>query len=743
MMEIDFESYLQINPQNFPCKNRVFVTRIPIHYHNDDYPRALNDEMYYDSVSTYTITSCLALCKDYQYFALASFGHYCFCEDSLIDVTRYDKSSDCTGPFGNDWINQVYENLITQQIEEYSYDGWSIYSETNNVFGLILNPRENSSNGDVIYLGDFSSYQQCLNATITAEYYPQDFMSFTWVDGNGGLFAYGCYGRYDDEWNPYTQSNAISGRHPGYDYIGCYNDTEMISSTLHIEVYSKGTDNSAIDGQWCSFIKVNDINIMDQQMQCWQNYRGSNAVILDPYSGSVMDEFHADTYIDSSTDTDMANFLDNARPGDIILFTVYDTVRDFGTYPTETMNRLISYGCDSSIANGIEFREAFIFIGTSNNGSVSNIPSWTYCERAIATAPAILRTVELPVTTSRETPWNILFEKEEEFEIENGNILGYVDGYDNMYISFDAKFTAYPTTYSLNVFLIGTDTASETDDRYPGVYLGHNNDDFGFRLSSVVSQQYGARYDSGISPSLNTWYSLKIIYTQSSWEVYINDILRYSDYNFPRHELWEKKPIWIASNLNTAAQGNVSNVLIQGYNDNLFEFCHSLCSQQNYFVIYDDTSCGCRSSIDESKTYSESNNCNNSIGDGKNSYALYQNALDYKYIGCYNDNGITTALPIELSGKFTITACHKECLSQQYRYFAIQSYEKCFCSDDLKNAKKYGSTTACIQGVGSNDTNALYENLNGMYSCHFWLNLRNSICSKTQHLRWLRLQHHH
>lgn len=102
--------------------------------------------------------------------------------------------------------------------------------------------------------------------------------------------------------------------------------------------------------------------------------------------------------------------------------------------------------------------------------------------------------------------------------------------------------------------------------------------------------------------------------------------------------------------------------------------------------------------------------------------AVYQ--IDTKksdYIGCYNDNEASPSMTVAGNGssKYSFETCQKEAIKSGKKYFALQGGKKgsskCFVSDDLTQAQKYGIYKPCIESATDKNTygvsgnNALYK----------------------------------
>uniref|UniRef100_A0A6C0DDD2 Uncharacterized protein n=1 Tax=viral metagenome TaxID=1070528 RepID=A0A6C0DDD2_9ZZZZ len=93
------------------------------------------------------------------------------------------------------------------------------------------------------------------------------------------------------------------------------------------------------------------------------------------------------------------------------------------------------------------------------------------------------------------------------------------------------------------------------------------------------------------------------------------------------------------------------------------------------------------------------------------------------YNGCYNDNKTSPAMtPVgEGASTYSYYTCQEEAIKSGKKYFALQGGKngtsKCFVSDDLTTAQKYGPYQACMDvnsdggtyKYGANEINALYK----------------------------------
>jgi len=99
-------------------------------------------------------------------------------------------------------------------------------------------------------------------------------------------------------------------------------------------------------------------------------------------------------------------------------------------------------------------------------------------------------------------------------------------------------------------------------------------------------------------------------------------------------------------------------------------------------------------------------------------YQLESDLSNYK--GCYNDRADAPAMTALGSGSstYSFSTCKDEAVKGGYKYFALQGTasgsSKCFASNDLSTAKKYGEAKACSKSLdgktyGNNGINAIYK----------------------------------
>eukprot|EP01084_Bolivina_argentea_P161546 281213_1 len=111
---------------------------------------------------------------------------------------------------------------------------WYIYNNTNNVYNKV-EPKQNSTDGNVIYIGQYDNYESCLNAIQKINVNGDKFGSFTWVKESNVGYKYMCYGRYTDAWDDTHDDTTISG-HLGNMY--CTRKFEHCYVELNVLEYS-------------------------------------------------------------------------------------------------------------------------------------------------------------------------------------------------------------------------------------------------------------------------------------------------------------------------------------------------------------------------------------------------------------------------------------------------------------------------------------------------------------------------
>eukprot|EP01084_Bolivina_argentea_P060804 111100_1 len=88
---------------------------------------------------------------------------------------------------------------------------------------------------------------------------------------------------------------------------------------------------------------------------------------------------------------------------------------------------------------------------------------------------------------------------------------------------------------------------------------------------------------------------------------------------------------------------------------------------------------------------------------------FYHNShLAYNWLGCYLDTA-DHAMSVDLgAGYYDIDSCYQSC--GEYKYFALQNGDSCYCDNDLYQATKFGSSTLCSSNhMGGSFANDMFE----------------------------------
>ena len=121
------------------------------------------------------------------------------------------------------------------------------------------------------------------------------------------------------------------------------------------------------------------------------------------------------------------------------------------------------------------------------------------------------------------------------------------------------------------------------------------------------------------------------------------------------------------------------------------------------------------------KKYNYSTGRDGKIYGGGWSNSIYQVESDLSnYIGCYNDSATSPAMTSVGNGSatYSFSTCKEAATSSGSKYFALQGTaaesSKCFVSNDLSSAKKYGEAKPCSKSLdgktyGNNGINAIYQ----------------------------------
>ena len=121
------------------------------------------------------------------------------------------------------------------------------------------------------------------------------------------------------------------------------------------------------------------------------------------------------------------------------------------------------------------------------------------------------------------------------------------------------------------------------------------------------------------------------------------------------------------------------------------------------------------------KRYNESTGKDGKKYGGRWSNSIYQVESDLaNYQGCYNDSASSAAMTSVGGGSatYSFSTCKEAATSSGSKYFALQGTaagsSKCFVSNDLSSAKKYGEAKPCSKSLddknyGNNGINAIYK----------------------------------
>lgn len=166
-------------------------------------------------------------------------------------------------------------------------------------------------------------------------------------------------------------------------------------------------------------------------------------------------------------------------------------------------------------------------------------------------------------------------------------------------------------------------------------------------------------------------------------------------------------------------------------------FTYETCKQQamntgnTYFGLQSFNSktqkaqCALSNDFTQASKYGEKNS--SYTGNDKKKYggswtnAIYQLETDLSgYKGCYNDRADAPAMTPLGNGKstYSFSTCKDEAVKAGYGYYALQGTaagsSKCFASNDLTTARKYGEAKTCSKSLdgktyGNNGINAIYK----------------------------------
>ena len=120
--------------------------------------------------------------------------------DSNLLITNYNNEKvTLSGAIKLECDNNEWKN--------YSND-WKMFNNTDNIYNGAL-PASNSTDGNIIYIGQFNNYNDCFNKikTIYKEY---GFGTFTYHNSGAGDYAYMCYGRVGSTLDgPYQDTTTV------------------------------------------------------------------------------------------------------------------------------------------------------------------------------------------------------------------------------------------------------------------------------------------------------------------------------------------------------------------------------------------------------------------------------------------------------------------------------------------------------------------------------------------------------
>eukprot|EP01084_Bolivina_argentea_P319919 554959_1 len=108
------------------------------------------------------------------------------------------------------WYQTEFGNSLGQPFGDANCTNdrqWHVFEGINNLAYSDAIAGGNSSDGMIIYIGMFDSYEQCMEAVQIHK----EFGSFNWIDDSGGVWKNMCYGKYGGSWMNYPQKNTVSG----------------------------------------------------------------------------------------------------------------------------------------------------------------------------------------------------------------------------------------------------------------------------------------------------------------------------------------------------------------------------------------------------------------------------------------------------------------------------------------------------------------------------------------------------
>lgn len=121
------------------------------------------------------------------------------------------------------------------------------------------------------------------------------------------------------------------------------------------------------------------------------NTRGFNMVVLDQYSGMVLEQVSFDTHATFNESNRMAAFIDSIDPGRIVLSAVRDEAsRRLNNYAINALNTLGING------NPLSYRSSWAFIGIKGGSAGSAIEDFASARQGPISVSTTINAVPLP-----------------------------------------------------------------------------------------------------------------------------------------------------------------------------------------------------------------------------------------------------------------------------------------------------------------------------------------------------------
>eukprot|EP01084_Bolivina_argentea_P047472 87484_1 len=154
-----------------------------------------------------------------------------------------------------------------------------------------------------------------------------------------------------------------------------------------------------------------------------------------------------------------------------------------------------------------------------------------------------------------------------------------------------------------------------------------------------------------------------------------------------------------------------------GYKNDITKYtvssCYSICKNTGfeYFSLQNyGLQCFCDNSIQSITKYGKADNCDGLGGAWSNEVFEIQSSYleDFEFFGCYNDTPERALKNYQGTG-YSIKTCEAACIN--FKYFAVQAGDQCFCDNDITSVTKYGeSVTYCpYSGTGDQWVNTVYK----------------------------------